>query len=325
MEDNFLAIVVPVYNAESTVRRTLESLCNKITHSNLNGVRVYVADDASTDSSLTTIIEFAKEYDFVHYYCCSERFSIGYVRNILMSQAVADDFKYVAFCDADDIMNVTEIVNVAKHMQVFGSPLGIARYNKIDPYSIHVVEADCGINVRTEFGFRRIRHDDLDPSLVYTLTNGGVWNKVFDLQWLQENQITFADTSYAEDCALLMSTLSLTESVYLHRGVVYEYSDPACNPNSNDRKSNENWVDLFESLNQVWNVNASVEGNRRVIQSEALLTSIIGHIQYAVKKAGDACKEDVASNIMRSGFRWLSYRQEELKQWLALGQNDVNT
>lgn len=89
-----ISIIIPIYNAESTLLKSLCSLQNQ-TYQNLE---VIMIDDGSTDNSADICKQFSKE---------DRRFIYIYQKNAGVSSARNNGLKnitgqYIGFCDADD-------------------------------------------------------------------------------------------------------------------------------------------------------------------------------------------------------------------------------
>lgn len=129
MKDILLSIIIPVYNAEMHLDRTLKQLCNQIEKRSFFDVKLIVLDDASTDSS-TSIIAKYKDKRFVETFSFIERVSTGKVRNIGLDLACQLSSEYVAFCDSDDLLDIGIARNMALNLKQDKCPLGMAYYQK---------------------------------------------------------------------------------------------------------------------------------------------------------------------------------------------------
>ncbi|MEC5393802.1 glycosyltransferase family 2 protein [Bergeyella sp. RCAD1439] len=94
-----ISVILPVYNAESTVRKSLESIvCQSV-----EGVEfeVVVVNDGSTDDSEREVLAFKKEHPEIPFrYIVQENRGVSSARNAGMREATGDFF---ALLDADDV------------------------------------------------------------------------------------------------------------------------------------------------------------------------------------------------------------------------------
>lgn len=99
-----LSLIMPVYNASSFIRRTLEYVVRQ-TYSNYE---LLVVDDGSTDETLQILKEFEKRYENVRVICQKNQ-GCGIARNHAIDCATKE---YVTFMDHDDYIgdNYLEIL-----------------------------------------------------------------------------------------------------------------------------------------------------------------------------------------------------------------------
>ena len=91
-----ISLIIPVYNVEKYLRRTLESVENQT----FKNFEVIIVNDGSTDGSLEIIQEFVNKHDnFI--LVDQENSGVGMARNagIKVSRGI-----YIAFLDSDDFL-----------------------------------------------------------------------------------------------------------------------------------------------------------------------------------------------------------------------------
>ena len=98
-------VVVPVFNAETTLAETLESVLGQ-THS---AITLFVVDDGSTDNSPGIAARFA-ERDARLRLVRQQNSGVAAARN---NGAARGSAPYIAFCDADDLWSSREAVAAA--------------------------------------------------------------------------------------------------------------------------------------------------------------------------------------------------------------------
>ncbi|MCD6460431.1 glycosyltransferase family 2 protein, partial [bacterium] len=91
-----VSIIIPVYNNESTIEETLNSIVSQ-TYTNYE---VIICDDGSTDSTSKIIEEYAMDYSKFNYHKIKHCGNPGQVRNTAATYAKG---KYIAFLDSDDV------------------------------------------------------------------------------------------------------------------------------------------------------------------------------------------------------------------------------
>lgn len=93
-----LSVIVPVYNAEVTIRRCLDSLLRQ---SIADSYEILCVDDGSTDGSAEIIQGYATKFPSIIRYIAQEHAGVSAARNIGMENACGE---VIAFCDSDDYL-----------------------------------------------------------------------------------------------------------------------------------------------------------------------------------------------------------------------------
>jgi glycosyltransferase involved in cell wall biosynthesis len=95
VKSNFVSVIVPLFNGEKTVQKTLESiLVQKVE------LEVIVVDDGSTDRSVEIIKKLAEKDERIKYFYQKNSGSPAKPRNKGLKEATGE---FVGFCDQDDI------------------------------------------------------------------------------------------------------------------------------------------------------------------------------------------------------------------------------
>ena len=90
-----ISVVIPVYNAESTICRTVESILNN----EEKNVEIILIDDCSNDNSWQKCKQIQKVYKNVLAIKNNQNKGVSYTRNVGIENASAP---YIAFVDSDD-------------------------------------------------------------------------------------------------------------------------------------------------------------------------------------------------------------------------------
>jgi len=94
MREPLISIVVPAYNAESTIKRCIDSLVSV----NYSNYEIFVVDDGSTDNTKMILSEYKNRINIIE----SQHHGTSYCRNIAVKEAKGE---FVAFTDADCIVD----------------------------------------------------------------------------------------------------------------------------------------------------------------------------------------------------------------------------
>lgn len=128
MEKEKVSVVIPAYNCERFVRKSVESILGQ-TYKN---VEVLVADDASTDLTRSIIDSFKDRRLSLHHNSCN----LGYLQTVnkLLERSTGD---YITFQDADDWSDANRIFRQVSHLKNNGIEIcGTGIYQTSDAGSI---------------------------------------------------------------------------------------------------------------------------------------------------------------------------------------------
>lgn len=109
-EKKLVSILMPVYNAEKYLGKTLESIQSQ-TYKNWELLAI---DDWSTDRSYEILLDFAKKDNRVRVYRNGKHRGVAGAANLALSMVKSD---YVARMDADDLMHPERISKQLKFLE----------------------------------------------------------------------------------------------------------------------------------------------------------------------------------------------------------------
>ena len=103
-------IIIPMYNAQETIERTLESILRQKTKEIVN---IYLIDDLSEDN-YSDVLEMYKDVLNIHYYRLDKKSGPGIARNYGLDISTG---KYIIFVDADDMLEDKAIETLYKAIE----------------------------------------------------------------------------------------------------------------------------------------------------------------------------------------------------------------
>lgn len=204
---DMISIIVPVYNAEPFLKRCIKSILNQ----SYQNLELILIDDGSKDASGTICDEF-KAVD--------DRITVIHQANGGQSKArntgiEASIGEYIGFVDSDDYVELTmyeELIQaIKKNKSSKIAACGIFKSFEDDRYS--VLKNETRPLIQT------------DDALIEILTDGqigiGVWSKLY--YWKCFNNVRFPEGETNEDAAILIDTMSHTDSVACTGNPSYYY------------------------------------------------------------------------------------------------------
>ncbi len=120
-----VSIIMPVYNSEKYIGRTLESVISQ----SFNDWEIIIVDDCSTDNSANIIKSYMNEDKRIKYYKLKINSGAAISRNTAIKNAIG---KYIAFLDSDDIWHPEKLSKQIEIMEKNDYNFTCTDYNKID-------------------------------------------------------------------------------------------------------------------------------------------------------------------------------------------------
>lgn len=194
------SIIIPIYNAEKTLCRCIDSIINI----NRENIEIILVNDGSTDSSLSICKHYSQNYDKI-VTIDKENGGAASARNAGLSIATG---KYIVFVDSDDyILNsyfstLDEVGDV--DLVIFGM---------LEDDGRKVIERDLDD-----------RYDEYDGTYyIVKSRNGGPWNKRFKRDLIKKTDLQFpVDFAVGEDTIFCLKySLVSSDTVYIHKPLYY--------------------------------------------------------------------------------------------------------
>ena len=200
-----VSIIVPVYNAEDTIVRCLNSIIYQ-TYSNFE---VILVDDGSTDSSGAICDKYASEYDYIHvYHKKNEGVSIARKYGIQHSKGI-----YSIHVDSDDYIDKDELEILVDVALKSNADIVVCDY--ILEYKKNAFELKQGMD-----------YECTPSSFLQKICNGiyigTLWNKLIRTK-LYHNIIYLEGINYCEDVFILVQILSKNISISYINKILYHY------------------------------------------------------------------------------------------------------
>lgn len=204
-----LTIIIPVYNAE----KFIDACLSGIVEQDNGNIEVILIDDGSIDRSAEICRKYVLEYPYVYYYY-KENGGVSSARNFGLQYATGD---YVWFVDIDD-----EIETGAIAQFFSGSTAQLMIYN----FSLVENGAEKKIYLQ-ENNFREdvSAKDNFLNEYVFTYKlNNALWNKVFCLDIIKENNIRFDEKiKIGEDFLFTLLYYRFIQDIYFSTASIYRY------------------------------------------------------------------------------------------------------
>lgn len=259
-----LSIIIPVYNNESYLRSTLQSVLGQ-TYSDFE---VLVVDDGSTDSSLNICQEFARKDKRIRV-IQKENGGVSSARNCGIEEAVG---RYIAFVDGDDCIDPEMYDVMIAVLEETGADFVNCCVVKEHGYTLQPYKKGDVEVSRCPLEYLAKKECFIDSSL----------NKVYRRELIGNTRFD-EDISYSEDKLFVVKIILKTEKIALVPNTFYHYIQ---HENSLSWQDNEAvWTGNFQVHQQIYQRMLDMHITGPVLDSafRGYALSIIALLRYAVK------------------------------------------
>lgn len=269
MNQNTVSIIIPIYNAERYLRRSLDSIL-KQTYKN---IEIILVNDASIDNSFGICAEYGKKDSRIKF-LDKKNGGVSKARNEGLKIATG---KYIAFVDADDYIKEDMIEYLVMLIENNNAQIAVCNYceytdNKI--YNRNIIKERLSV----------LSSDEALP-MIFTSLTFACWNKMFKAELFQ-NEFFRTDISMGEDLDIVFRLFLKSKKICIGNEIKYYYSRE--NFKSSTKQSfNENKLSVFKAL-------LFIEDYANSIKNEKLrILALYSKTCHAV---------DFLKQIVKSGF-----------------------
>lgn len=210
-----VSIVIPVYNAENTVRRTVESLI----YGEEKEIEIILVEDCSKDKSWKVCKELHTEFQNVHCVKNDKNSGVSYTRNHGIREATAP---YIMFVDSDDWVSTKYVSKMMDLVTKYENMLPICGFHFWDYVSDTKNDYIWDEKDKKElFEIDGVTlFDAVDRIMLQNL-----WNKIFKRKILETNHIFFNEAqSMGEDFEFVLDYMlaaNIKKCVVLNKALYY--------------------------------------------------------------------------------------------------------
>lgn len=243
-----VSIIVPVFNAERYLERTIEYLRNQ-TYEN---IEIILVDDGSTDSSPQICDKACKEDERIK---CIHKQNAGVsaARNDGMNAAIGE---YIMFCDADDIPSERWVQRFYEVISISNSDNVISGYYA----ESHGLKTEYIYSYDKIIGRNHIQHRIIMTMSMWGYApnneklervNGGIWNRIYKKELIEKNGLVFDEkVIIAEDVLFNIEYLNCSEKVVFIEECLYTYIfNPESATHSNYEKQWMRFITTWKQIN----------------------------------------------------------------------------
>ena len=249
-----VSVIIPVYNVEEFIFRTVESVMNQ----DYKNIEIILVDDGSLDNSAKIINELAKKDDRI---TCVHKENGGVLSARNAGLRIASG-EYVTFIDGDDWVEPKYISYLLNLVESKKCEIGMNKNNYSD-YNTKSNEEEYVVSA--EKAIEWIYLGDIFVA---------VWNKIYSMKFLKNNILFDEKIWYGEGMLFNIDCLQFVDSIAVGEKSVYHQ---VSNPNSAMRKFNidsnlcgirsleiqkKHWRKSNPAIVDAWNYRVTVKGDR---------------------------------------------------------------
>ncbi len=209
-----VSIVIPVYNTEKYLRKSLNSAINQT----FTALDIVIVDDKSTDNSLQIIREFQKKDDRIKVIALEKNKGNGFGRNSAIQKASAP---YIMFLDSDDWLapNAVEILYKEAHK----------KQSEVLLFGYFEVKCDKKGNILNTYPILPTLNDGAIDFISYYLSNrkgfsSAAWSYIFSRDHIINNQVKFTEDIFFEDIEFVSKAVIRAKRVDVYKAqALYSY------------------------------------------------------------------------------------------------------
>lgn len=256
-----VSVIIPVYNAEKTIRDTLLSVIGQ----SVEDMEIILIDDCSADATVDVIKETAAGDPRVILLRNSSNLGVSETRNKGIAEAQGE---YIRFVDDDDPLPEGSVSSMLEVADANGSDLVVGIMERVRSNRAMNIVATAALGARREI-------DKYDPDLTQ---NFSVCNKMFRTDIIKANDIAFRRYRHAEDGLFLFEYLQYAERINGCNKIIYSYRRPETfeDPTSTTMLEGDMLRDIVEISDRILEIHAGapdtfIEQFNRKIASSILI------------------------------------------------------
>lgn len=201
-----ISIIIPVFNAVTLLRRTLESVVKQ----DYDDYEVLLIDDGSTDGSGTLCDSFSAKYPKVKTFH-KHNGGQASARNYGLSRATGE---YIYFMDDDDELLSNGLSLLYDNMMKSEVDISAASY---------IIGGKAHCSQEDELTGRVIGNDDAMSMLLSRTIDIYVWTKLYKKSFLIDNSLQFEEGRSEEDILFNLIAFEKAKKIFWQKKPVYIY------------------------------------------------------------------------------------------------------
>lgn len=237
MKQPKVSVIVPVYNVESYLEQCLDSICNQT----LKEIEIICIDDGSTDHSLEILNRYQQKDMRVQVYSQSNA-GAGAARNHGISVARGQFF---SFLDSDDFFEPDMLQKAYEEAVSRNAQIVVFRSDQFHEDTNQFVQVSWTLREKALPPYQPIYHRNFTDN-VFKVFVGWAWDKLFEREFILNNQLFFQEQRTSNDMLFVFSALVLADRIAIVDQVLAHQRRNNLSSLSNTRE--KSWDCFYKAL-----------------------------------------------------------------------------
>ena len=213
----FFSIVMPIYNSEKHLRKSVESVINQT----FGDFELILVNDGSTDSSDIICNELSGEDTRIKYLCLEKNVGLSEARNCGFQKCIGE---YVSFMDSDDTIELNLFQKAYDSLQI----------NRADWVIWGLKE--CFYNYKDDLSYNNeitypetfcVNENELHAHIIpleKLSLLGYAWNKFYRSELIKNHNLKYKKTTLTEDILFNLDFAAIAKTLNVLSGSFYFYN-----------------------------------------------------------------------------------------------------
>ena len=263
-----VSIIVPMYNAEQTIEKCLDSIINQ-TYEKLE---IILVDNGSDDNTINLAREYC-EKDSRMMLISENKKGVSNARNKGIAISKGD---YLSFVDADDALEHTGIDKQVEIIEEANADIAFYDYYRVENDKKEIVKEviPYGTYVSNE---KHIIYKEMCEGKYFA----SVWRALYRAS-LVKGMTSFRNIKYAEDLLFNIESIENSETIVISDVASYYYIDNEYSALKTLQYSLQNTIDLISEAEKIYKLNNNadvLECFKRIVDA-GCLRILNGTIKY---------------------------------------------
>lgn len=201
-----ISVIIPVYNDEAHIGRSVESVCAQTIASELE---IIIVDDGSRDGSMAIahdVLECHSMLQQAKLIPLENNHGVANARKVAIESATGE---YVMFCDSDDWMEPQMCEMMLSKAETDGCNMVVCDYNSVQGDMVDAIQP-C-------------YRDNYLQQLILCRVTGSLWNKLVRAAILKRIDFIYPDYDFSEDHAYSIQFAMFSDRIGYVPEPLYNY------------------------------------------------------------------------------------------------------